>query len=132
MEPGREPGTARVVVTYRVDEPVTEAGGKLRGRVPVLGIDRAPREAGPGLFRAELRVPPQWVVTEGFPTGLAPSGEPGVYRAELSVVPSLVSFRARADGAWRPGLPVLLDVLAGAILLVFAVFGWRHMREVAA
>jgi hypothetical protein len=36
--------------------------------------------------------------------------------------------RARTDGAWRPGVPLMLDIAAGTILLVFVVAGLRWLR----
>ncbi|HSM59906.1 MAG TPA: hypothetical protein VK849_03870 [Longimicrobiales bacterium] len=131
VEPGAV-GSQWVVATYQVAHAVTVDGPWLRAHVPVLSVDRAPAEARPGLFRAELRVPPEWSVTEGFPSRFATSDEPGVYAVELPVVPSVISFRGRSDGAWRPGVPLLLDLLAGVIILAFSTVGLRHLRRVAA
>ena len=47
----------------------------------------------------------------------------------LAVVPAVLSFRARSDGRWRPGLPALLDVAAVLLITAFSVFGWRHLRD---
>lgn len=124
VEPGD--GAGSVSVAYRVANAMVERSGSVRGHIPVLGLDRPPEHTRPDLFDAEVRLPPHWKVVEGFPTGLAATGEPGVYRVQLAVVPALVSFRGRSDGAWRPGLPVALDALALALLLGFAVVGWRH------
>jgi hypothetical protein len=122
-----EDGVVRV--RYRIPDAVREEEGELRGHIPVLTVDGPPEETSPDLFQAELRVPAGWTVSEGFPTALSAGGEGGVYRVALPVVPSVVSFRARADGAWRPGLPLLLDLTGVGVLLAFAVAGWRHLRE---
>ncbi len=116
---------------YRVAAAATQRNGAVRGRVPVLSAELLPERTFPGLFEAEVRLPPAWRVAEGFPTGLAPTGEPGVYRVSLPVVPSLVSFRARSDETWHPGLPLVLDALAVALLLAFSAVGLRHMRRAA-
>lgn len=125
----RVAGDGGVTVRYRVPAGVSRDGGALRGHVPVLTVDLPPDEASPGLFQAELHLPPQWTVSEGFPTALAATGEPGVYHVTLPVVPSVVSFRARSDGQWRPGLSLVLDVLGVSILVVFSLVGWRHLQE---
>ncbi len=124
-------GEARTQVTYQVEHATVENRGAVRGHLPVLGVRLRPERTLPGLFEAELRLPPEWRVLEGFPTGMTATGEPGVYRVDLQVVPSLLSFRARSDGAWRPGLPLVLDVLGLGLLLAFSVVGWRYMRSPA-
>jgi hypothetical protein len=131
VEATDDEGITRVVATYTVASAVANTRGALRGQIPVLTVDRAPGEPAPGLFRAELRLPPSWEVTEGFPTGLASVDDTGVHAVRLSVVPAVVSFRARADGAWRPGMPLILDVLAAVIVGLFTLAGWRHLRRVA-
>jgi hypothetical protein len=124
-------GVVRIVVEYDVPGAVVARGPALRGHVPVLTVDRPAGEPGPDVFAAELRVPPGWSITEGFPSGLSATAQPGVYRAGLSVVPAVVSFRGRTDGAWRPGLPLALELLAGSVLLGFSLVGWRHLRGAA-
>jgi len=119
----------RVVASYVVPGAVVAHGAALRGHVPVLSLDLPPEATSPGLFRAELRLPPEWSVTEGFPTGMAPGSAPGVYEVDLAVVPALVGFRARSDGAWRPGLPLALDAVGLVLLLAFSAVGWRHLRD---
>jgi hypothetical protein len=131
VEPGPTPETRLVLATYRVHRAVRSRGAWLRAHVPVLSVDRPPTAATPGFFRLELRLPPEWSVTEGFPSGLRATGHAGVYQADLSVVPSVISFRGRLDGAWRPGVPLILDLLAGVILLGFSAVGLRHLRAVA-
>jgi hypothetical protein len=125
-----------LALTYRVSLPNTAVGSVLV-HLPVVTVDLPPREARAGLFEAEVLVPDGWVVSEGFPTGLSLAGVPGLgapgsLAVELQVVPSVVSLRVRTDGAWRPGLPLLLDAVAVALLLAFSVVGWRHLRESAA
>jgi len=135
-EAGDASGSARVVLSYRVAGPVKQEGAaSLRGYLPVLSLNLPPDEARPGLFRAEVILPGSWTLSEAFPTGLAPTADPtdGTRRwgVELPVVPSVVSFRAHADARWHPGLPLILDLLAGAILLLFAAVGWGHLRRFA-
>ncbi|MCG6958037.1 MAG: hypothetical protein LJF04_18765 [Gemmatimonadetes bacterium] len=129
------PGSARVVLSYEVTNPVTAHEDQaLRGYLPVLTLDLPPEEARPGLFQAELILPGSWRLSDAFPTGLAPTaadGEAGRWAVDLPVVPSVVSFRAHLDGRWHAGLPLILDLLAGAILLLFASLGWKHLRQVA-
>jgi hypothetical protein len=122
----------RVVVRYRVPSVVDADGGVLRGRIPVLTLDRPPDEAGPGLFLARLSLPAHWQVIEGFPTGLESVSEAGVHEVRLSVVPAMVGFRARTGGAWRPDLPLVLDAVAAAVVALFVLAGWRHLRREAA
>lgn len=119
-----------LVGVYRIAEAVQRDGEDVRVRVPVLSVAFPPTDGVPDLFRAELRLPPAWSVAEGFPTGLEADDE-GLYVVDLPVVPSVISLRGRADGAWRPGLPLLIDVLIGAILLAFGFMGWRHVKRAA-
>ncbi len=106
-------------------------GEAVRVDIPVLTAALPPvRDAG-DIFHADIRMPSIWFVTESFPTGLRP-GPDGSYTVDLPVAPSVITIRARTDGAWRPGAPLLLDALAGAILLAFVIVGWRHLRAAAA
>jgi len=116
-----------VVAAYTVPGAVREDGPRVRVHVPVLGVDLPPEAASPGLFHAELRLPPGWRVAEGFPTGLRAADEPGVWTVDLAVVPAVLSLRARADGRWRPGVPALLDAVAVLLIGAFSVIGWRHL-----
>jgi hypothetical protein len=129
------PGRTHVRLSYVVADPLTTDGGQaLRAYVPILSLDLPPEEARPGLFRAELILPGSWRLSEAFPTGLAPTSlteETGRWVVDLPVVPSVVSFRAHPDARWHPGLPLILDLLAGAILLLFAAVGWGHLRRFA-
>ena len=117
-----------LVTHYWIAEAVQLDGEDVRVRVPVLSIAFPPADGVSDLFRAELRLPPEWSVAEGFPTGLEANDE-GVYTVALPVVPSLVSARGRTDGAWRPGLPLVIDLLTAAVLLVFSFMGWRHLKR---
>lgn len=121
----------RIDATYWIASAVERDGAEIRVRVPVLTLALPPASGIPGLFRAELRLPSGWAVSESFPTGLR-STDDGAFAVELAAAPSVVSLRARTDGAWRPGLPFVLEVLTGLILGAFGVFGWRHLRKVAA
>ncbi len=122
---------AALVVSYRADDVLAAPGPAIHARVPVLTGPPVRAETGGDAFEARLSVPDEWIVTEGFPSGLRPSG-PGGFTVSLSVAPSIVGFRARTDGAWRPGFPLLVDLLTVLLLVTFAGFGWRHLRSVAA
>lgn len=122
-------GSGWLQVTYRVPVPEARGGAGVHLRLPVLTVDLPPEAARPGLFRGQVQVPRAWRVAEGFPTGLAATGADGALDVSLQVVPSLVSLRARTDGTWRPGLPLLLDGVAMAGLLLFSVLGWRHLTR---
>jgi hypothetical protein len=117
-----------LIADYVVDNAVVRDASGVRARVPVLTVALPPVRASGDVFRARVVVPPDWIVVESFPTGLreTPDSE---YDVRLAVAPSVISLRARSDGAWRPGVPLILDVVAGIILLVFLVFGWRHVRQ---
>jgi hypothetical protein len=91
-------------------------GETVRVHVPVLTVAFPPQSDAGNIFHAEVRVPSYWSVTEAFPTGLRQRTD-GVFAVDLTASPSVISLRARTDGAWRPGVPLLLDVLAGAIHL---------------
>jgi len=132
VEPGPTPETRLVLATYRVRDAIRARGASVRAHVPVLSVDRPPAAATPGFFRVELKLPPEWSLTEGFPSRIRRTDRAGVYEVDLSVVPSVISFRGRVDGAWRPGVPLLLDLSAALILLVFSAVGLRHLRAVAA
>jgi hypothetical protein len=122
-------GRTLLRVEYRVPRTGEDGGGRIVSHLPLVSVDRAPEAARTGLFQGRVRVPAEWAVTEGFPTGLALGDEPDVYAVALSVVPSVVTLRARADGRWGLALPLVLDLVALGVLLVTAVAGWRHMRE---
>jgi len=113
---------------YRVAHAVTEENGAVHGRIPVLSVDLPPVGEGADVFSASLVLPASWVVTEGFPTGLA-RGDEGAWGVSLPVVPAMVSVRARSDGTWRPGAPLLVDILAAVVLLLAGFLGWRHLRK---
>ena len=127
------PETLELVFRYVVGDAVVpgDDGIDLRARIPVLTGPAVAAEDGEPAFRATLQIPEGWSVTEGFPSSMDATGE-GRLTASLQVVPSMVGFRGRADGTWRPGVPLVVDVLTVLGLLVFAGFGWRHLRRVAA
>lgn len=120
-----------VTFAYRVVRAVEDRDGVLMVRVPLLNGPTAPLANEGGDFNAEVRLPENWSVTDAFPSGLRSRAD-GVRVVSLPVVPAVVRFRARTDGRWRPGVPLLFDVLTVLILVGFATFGWRHLREVAA
>ncbi|MEQ9569188.1 MAG: hypothetical protein RLN75_03270 [Longimicrobiales bacterium] len=118
-----------VVVTYTVEGAVQADGADVRLRLPVVVLDLPPYTADGPVFRAIIDVPDEWAVSGAFPTGLARTPD-GAWQVDLAVVPSLVSLRGRTDGAWRPGLPGVLDALALDVLLAFGLAGARHLRGV--
>lgn len=122
---------ATVTLTYRVTGAVERSGAAVRIRLPVLVVDLPPEQGGGPVFHASVRIPEGWSVSGGFPSGLAGTAE-GAWETDLAVVPALVSLRGRSDGAWRPGLPEVLDVLALVVIFGFGLVGWRHLRDVAA
>lgn len=128
---GTSDGQGRLVVTYRVPLP-TDPSGVVVSHLPVLRADLPFEQARPGLWVAEVRVPPGWKVMEAFPTGLVPSGTAGALAGDLQVVPTVVTLRARPDGAWRPGLLLVLNLLAAGVVVVTCVAGWRQLTAKAA
>lgn len=128
VEPDRD-GRATVALRYRVAGAVDLGGADARVRIPLLAPAFPPAASGPGLFEATLRAPAEWRVTEGFPSTLRPGGSDGVWRVDLAVVPAMVSFRARTDGRWRPGLAGWLDVLALTALVGFFVVAGHHLAR---
>lgn len=121
-------GRRRLTLEYHVDFAVLDEGGALRARIPVLSVALPPATDSGDVFSAEVTVPENWAVTEAFPTGLR-EREPGVFAVALPVVPAVVSLRGRTDGAWRPGLPWVVNLLVAMILLGFGLAGWRYLRE---
>jgi hypothetical protein len=132
-------------LAYRAESVVHGDGPSVRVRIPVLtgppvagaepgAVDVAALQAaglGPVGFSVALEAPPGWRVADGFPSGLR-RDDAGTLRATLPVSPSMVGFRARTDGVWRPGFPLLIDALTLAVLLGFALRGWIHLRGVVA
>jgi len=104
------------------------AGGE-PGAVDVAMLDAA--GLGPVGFSARLEVPRRWRLSDAFPTGLRRT-EDGVLHAELATAPAMIGLRARTDGSWSPGLPLVVDLLALAVLTAFALRGWLHLRGVVA
>lgn len=137
----RSTPTVEVAVSYRVGNvleageagsaPATTDDPSIHARIPILTGPPVRAESGGEAFGARLSTPEGWALTEGFPSGLR-EVEPGRHVVSLTVAPSVVGFRARTDGSWRPGFPLVVDVLTVLILSGFAAFGWRHLRSVAA
>ena len=122
-------GVGVVELSYRVDAAVVDEAGHLSARIPVL--TGPPAVAGAdGSFTARLRLPEGWIVSEGFPSGLRLDGD-GSWSVGLQVTPSMVGFRGRSDGTWRPSVPLVVDLLTVLILLGFSAVGWRHLSGVA-
>ena len=122
------PASGRLVLRYRVPAAVGIDGPEVRVRLPVVVLDLPPATAGGAVFVTTVEIPPEWSVSETFPTMLGREGDALV--GGLAVVPSFVSVRARSDGAGRPGLPRLLDGLALLVLVGVGILGWMHLRSV--
>lgn len=120
-----------IVFHYTVRGATVIDDGAARVHVPVLTVDAPLATDASDVFRSHVLVPMTWSVREGFPTTIRAAAE-GAYEVALAVPPAVISIRARTDGRWLPGAPLLLDALAGVLLLGFAIVGWRHLRMVAA
>jgi hypothetical protein len=118
-----------VELTYDVAGAVVSDGVARRARIPVLAGPSAPEPGDGGGFEARVVVPPGWRIAEGFPSSLR-ADESGVLTATLQVTPAFVGFRARSDGRWRPGVPLLVELIMAVILGAFATLGLRHLRGV--
>lgn len=117
---------------YRIERAVEADDGALSARLPVVVVRLPASEDGvDDRFQASILLPPSWTVTESFPSGLRP-GDGAEQEVSLAVVPSVLRFRGRTDGKWRPGFPFLVDLFTGAFLFGFGVLGWRHLRSLAA
>lgn len=121
---------ASLAFAYRVARAAVLGEGAMRVRIPVATLVMPPATDSGDVFHARVTLPDGWRVVEGFPTGIS-EREPGAHSADLRVVPSLVSMRGRTDGAWRPGLKLVIDLLTSVILVVVLAVGWRRMSEVA-
>lgn len=124
--------TLSLVATYRIERAIAREGGDVavRAEVPILSGPPVLTDLGGAAFEARLLVPEAWALSEGFPSALR-RREDGSYGVSLPVVPAVVSFHARTDGSWRPGFPLLIDLMTVLILVTFSAFGWRHLRSVA-
>jgi len=120
---------SRFALEYDVLEAVEQSGDAFVVRVPIVVVKLPPVEEADELFRARVRLPAAWRVADGFPSGFRADGDD--YSVSLPVVPSVVRLRGRVDGRWRPGLPLVVDLLVVSILLAFAFRGWRHLRRIA-
>lgn len=150
--PAGDAETLSLTVSYRVADVIERRKGDTSGviggtagrdagaagpaelvhaRIPVLTGPPVRAASGGDAFDARLTVPAEWAVTEGFPSRLRRVDD-GVWAVSLTVAPSVVGFRASTDGRWRPGFPLLVDLLTLVILAVFLVGGWRHLRRMAA
>lgn len=122
----RVPDDGVLELNYTVANALEEDGPERSLRVPLLtGPIPAPDAAG---FEIEVRVPDDWRVQDAFPSRLRSAD--GRITGSLPVVPAVVLVRARTDGAWRPGLPDLVDLITLVVLAGFCLVGWRHLRSV--
>ena len=114
-------------VSYHVTGAVRDPEPQRIVRIPIVSAP-APVEALPGHFRAEVRIPGGWAISEPVPSGLR--AVEGVYETSLPVTPAMIGFRAATDGVRRFGFPRLIDLITLTVLLVFSGLGWRHMRRI--
>jgi hypothetical protein len=128
--PPATPRAWRLRATYVVRNTGIRRGETVRVHVPVLTLALPPARDAGTVFRARVRLRSNWSVSEAFPTGMQQQSD-GTWAVDLAAAPAVISFRARTDGAWRPGVPLLLDLLAGAILFAVLVVGGRHVRTSA-
>jgi len=124
------PDDSMLALEYRVTGALAWDGHAGTVRVPVVGVALPAAESG-DVFNATIRPPPGLFVTEGFPTGLT-ADDTGALGVLLPVVPSMVSLRGRDAPGWRLGAAQAAELLTLLVLVGFAVFGWRHLRGVAA
>jgi len=120
----------RFVVEYDIREAVEESGNDFLVRIPVVVAGLTAGDARDEFFRASVRLPAEWRVADGFPSGFRPDAD--AHSVSLSVLPAVLRLQGTVDGSWRLGLPLLVDVLVVSILLAFAFFGWLHLRRIAA
>ena len=124
-----ERNRGEVELSYRVEAAVIEEDGRLRARIPLLSGPTAPMGAS-GEFTARLVLPEGWTISEGFPSGLR-TNDDGTWSVRLQVAPSMIGFRGRSDGAWRPSIPLAVDFVTLIFLVGFSFVGWRHLSDVA-
>lgn len=117
-------------VSYVVDGAIRHDGGPLTARIPLLVGPPGTTADVAGAFEAALTLPLEWVVSEGFPSGLRQDAG-GAWRVSLQTPPAMIGFRGRSDGVARPGVPFLVDLVTLVILLAFSFVGWRHLSSVA-
>lgn len=129
----RVEGAVRLELDYRVDGAVAGDAADRLVRIPILAVDWPPGDPLPGTFTARVRLPPDWVAYEAFPTamgGLARAGtDPGPSVLELSVLPAYVTLRARLGSAPLLTVPRVADALVLLVFLGLGVVGWRKMRD---
>jgi hypothetical protein len=102
-----------------------------RIRLPVVAVMWPPAEALPGTFAVTLDVPAGTHVRSAFPslmreTTLTPHTRS--YGADMQVLPSMIAFDMGVGDPPRVTLEAMLDTGVIALLLLFAVLGWRHVR----
>ncbi len=121
----------RLEVRYRLRRALKTEGPSAEAVLPVLVVALPPAPDAGEVFQARVALPEGWRLLDAFPSGLRAGtpGADGVRYASVSlpVVPSVVRVRARTDGAWRPGLPFVLDVGAVLALVIFAGVGFRYL-----
>jgi hypothetical protein len=122
-------GPVSFVLRYEVSGAAPFAGVR-ELRVPVLAVMWPPAEALPGIFRAELLLPPGLTVLGSFPSDLRQAEVGGPYVTELPVLPALLSLRV-TDGERRLRVTAILNAAVLVLLGVVLVGGWRYLRRTA-
>ena len=125
-------GPVSFVLRYEVSEGAAATSGPRELRAPILAVMWPPAEAVPGIFSAEVLLPPELTVLGSFPADFREAedvGEAGGrgYVAELPVLPALLSLRV-TEGGGRLGITTLLDVAVLVLLGAVVVGGWRYLR----
>jgi hypothetical protein len=117
-------------IRYAVVLPAS-AGRESRIRLPVVAVMWPPAEALPGTFAVTLDVRADAHIRGAFPSLLretALTSAARSYGADMQVVPSMIAFDLGGGDPPRLTLEAMLDAGVIALLLLFAVLGWRHVR----
>jgi hypothetical protein len=125
VEPGE---TLSIELRYSVEGAWGEGG---RITIPIPAPAWIPEDPHPRSFLATVAVPPDWAVSESFPTSVVrrPEGAGGgSYQLALQSVPSMLILRmAEGEGPFLT-LERILDIVVVSILLVMGLLGVRFLR----
>lgn len=122
--------TVAFELRYTVDLPGATAG-EARVRLPVVAVLWPPAEALPGTFAIALDVPADTHIRGAFPSLMRETTTTATsrsYGAGMQVVPSMIAFDIGTGDPPRITLEAMLDTGVLALLLLFAILGWRHLR----
>ena len=127
-----EDGLVSFVLRYEVSEAAAASSGLRELRAPIVAVMWAPAEAAPGVFSAEVLLPPELTVLGSFPADFREADDVSAaggrrYVAELSVLPALLSLRV-TEGGGRLAITTILNAAVLILLGAVAVGGWRYLR----